>query len=159
MAQHRTKFLASSKEIECEPNTRICYEYLNQFFMVWSSLEVYCALFGLTLEKFFEECSNESIHYATELTRKFDRPINDKYLLGDHLLSFSEADNPNLIYSFLKGDNTYFMFYCRHIRNMYVHGELSARPNGVKAKKFSFFLQALTSFFIREIKANFSRKS
>lgn len=47
----------------------------------------------------------------------------------------------------------------RHLRNMYVHGELSARPNGVNAKKFSFFLQALTHFFISEIKANFSKKS
>ncbi len=38
---------------------------------------------------------------------------------------------------------------------MYVHGELSARPNGVNAKKFSFFLQALANFFIVEIKSSF----
>ena len=47
------------------------------------------------------------------------------------------------------------MFYCRNIRNMFVHGELSAGPNGLSATSFSNLLNDLSVFFIDEIKNHF----
>jgi len=38
---------------------------------------------------------------------------------------------------------------------MFVHGELSASPNGLSATKFANLLDKLSNFFIAEIKNHF----
>ena len=47
------------------------------------------------------------------------------------------------------------LFFAKEIRNMYVHGNLTANPDGLNSFQFARFLSDLSDFFIIEIKEHF----
>ena len=51
------------------------------------------------------------------------------------------------------------LFFAKEVRNMYVHGNLTANPDGLSSIKFANFLSDLSEFFIVEIKEHFKEIS
>ena len=156
MAQHDILFYTDNKLLSTQKKTGRGYSSLVKFFMVWNSFEVYTNLFGISPEKFFKNLSSRKIIKICNRIRKTDKRTNDgKYLLTEHLFLYCQSENAEKLNFFIKGDDSHFMFYCRNIRNMFVHGELSAGPNGLSATSFSNLLNDLSIFFIDEIKNHF----
>ena len=158
MAQHSVVYTTDNPVIECEDSTRMGYESLSQFFMVYTAYEVYLNLFGIKPLSFYYGIRRKRIKEISKKIRTLDAKRDGKHRLTEFLVRYSTSINSNRLNEFIQGDDQWFLYFAKEIRNMYVHGNLSAGPNGLPAKEFSLFLNDLSLFFINEIKAHFKEE-
>ena len=155
-AQHNISLNTSNKLIKAQRKTERGYSSLIRFFMCWKSFESYTNLFGISPDKFFKGLNGKKIINICNQIRKTDRQTKEgQHLLTEHLFLYCKSENAENLNFFINGDDSHFIFYCRSIRNMFVHGELSASPNGLSAIKFANLLDKLSEFFVAEIKNHF----
>ena len=158
MAQHSVTYTTENSIIECEESTRNGYESLSKFFMVWSAYEVYTRLFGIKPQTFYYGIRRERIKDICQKIRTLDTDKDGNHKLTEFLVKYCMSANSERLNEFINGEDKWFLFFSKEIRNMYVHGNMSAAPNGIKAKDFSKFLDDLSLFFINEIKAHFKEE-
>lgn len=156
IAQHKISFITFNDKIKCVESTRKAYEELSRFSMVWSAYEIYTRLFNLKPWDFFKELNDINVKIICNKIRKIDSEMKFTQFLIKH--SYGENAEKNLK-SFIGGDNSMLLFFAKEVRNMYVHGNLTANPAGLKSLQFANFLSDLSEFFIIEIKEHFRQIS
>lgn len=152
IAQHKISYISFNEIIKCVDSTRKVYEELSRFSMIWSAYEAYVNLFNIKPWDFFKELDPIRVKILSNEIRKIDKERKfTKFLIKN---SRSEAANRNLK-NFIGGDNSMITFFAKEVRNIYVHGNLTANPDGIKTTDFAIFLSKLSDFFIIEIKDHF----
>ena len=152
IAQHKVSFLTFNEEIKCVESTRRAYEELSRFSMVWSAYEIYTRLFDLKPWDFFKELNETRVKIICNKIRKIDNEKKFKKFL----IKYSHGENADRdLNGFIGGNNSMLLFFAKEIRNMYVHGNLTANPDGLNSFQFARFLSDLSDFFIIEIKEHF----
>ncbi len=152
IAQHKISFITFNEKIKCVESTRRAYEELSRFSMIWSSYEIYTRLFNLKPWDFFKELNDVRVKIICNKIRKID----SEKKFTEFLIKHSHGENAERnLKSFIGGNNSMLLFFAKEVRNMYVHGNLTANPDGLSSIKFANFLSDLSEFFIVEIKEHF----
>jgi len=93
----------------------------------------------------------------SKLANLIDR-ADPNYKLFDHLRSQSLPQNQDQLERFRSGDRHAVVFYASAIRHIYVHGHLTAHPNGCTSENVETICHAISDFLIRGIRDDFSRR-
>lgn len=137
-------------------NTERGYSALTRTFFAWSGFERYTDLAGIhcPYASFFAYVPKIEL---SKLANLIDRADPD-YKLFDHLRSQSLPPNQDQLDRFRSGDRRDVVFYASAIRHIYVHGHLTAHPNGCTSENVETICHAISDFLLSGIRDDFARR-
>jgi len=132
------------------------YSALTRTFFAWSVFERYTDLAGIhcPFAPFFAYVPKIELN---KLAQVIDRADPD-YKLFDHLRSQSLPQNQEQLDRFRSGDRRAVVFYASSIRHIYVHGHLTAHPNGCASGNVETICHAISDFLLNGIRDDFQRR-
>lgn len=132
------------------------YSALTRTFFAWSVFERYTDLCEIhcPFGPFFSYIPKIEL---SKLAQVIDR-ADPEYKLFDHLHSQSLPQNQTQLDAFRSGDRRAVVFYAAAIRHIYVHGHLTAHPNGCSSENVETICNSISDFLLDAIRADFQRR-
>lgn len=139
-----------------EQDTVDGYSALTRAFLTWSVFERYAELADLTppFRGFLSHVPKIEFSKLAQIIESHD----PAWKLFDFLRAQATPANRASLDNFRKGERREVIFYASAIRHIYVHGHLTAHPNGCKSPEVAVIADALSQYLLDWIGADFRRR-
>lgn len=139
-----------------EQPTEDGYSSLTRVFLVWSVFERYTELAGdhPPYKQLLSLVPKLEFNKLADHIECHDR----EHRLYDFLHGQSLDHNLRYLERYRNGDRRGVVFYAAAIRHIYVHGHLTAHPNGCSADDLQEICNGLADFLLTLIQSDFSRR-
>lgn len=132
------------------------YSALTRVFLVWSVFERYTELAGDAppYKQLLSLVPKLEFNKLADHIERHDR----EHRLYDFLHGQSLEHNHHYLERYRNGDRRGIVFYAAAIRHIYVHGHLTAHPNGCHAEDLQEICNSLADFLLTLMQTDFSRR-
>jgi len=141
-----------------EAETTAGYGALTRVFFTWSAFEGYAELADDPAPPYrtlFAHYPRHHIHDLAKLCREQDPENKLVEFLKEHSQS---APQVIFLEKFRDGNDLAVLTHAACMRHIFVHGRLTAHPNGLPAENLTQICKALISFLIEFIRSDFNRR-
>lgn len=133
------------------------YSALTRVFLSWSVFERYMELCGIwhPYAKFFRHVPRQELSALTKLILRNDPGKKLFDFLRHHL---KDDLHKKSLDRFGSGDSWAVIYYASALRHIYVHGHLTASPQGVPADNIAMICNEVSRSLLHWIKIDFDRR-
>jgi len=140
------------------PETSDGYASLTRVLFAWSAFEGYAELANDPIPPYPALFSYHPKHHIRDLAR-ICREEDPENKLGVFLKEHSQSDyQVNFLERFQKGHDLAVLTHAACVRHIFVHGRLTAHPNGLPAQNLTTICNALAQFLIDFMRDDFDRR-